>query len=120
VVRLDPQHAGAHKQLAWLLATGPGRLRDGKQAIEHATRACVLTKWKAPACIATLAAAHAEAEQFDRAIEFERKALSDRDYEKRFGKAGQERLALYERKKPYRDPDLAPFEPGPRPREVKP
>src|SRR5262249_21879307 len=102
------QHADARNSLAWLLAAGPDRVRDGKQAVEHAARACELTAWKDPGCIATLAAAHAEAGDFDRAVEFQRKALAFPAYEKEAGKAGRERLHLYERKMPYRDPTLVP------------
>jgi hypothetical protein len=46
--RLDPKNAEVHNGLAWLLATGPDGVRDGKQAIKHATRACELTGWKEP------------------------------------------------------------------------
>ncbi len=103
-VRLDPKYANAHNNLALLLATGPDRVRDGKRAVEHATRACELTGWKEPGCIAALAAAHAEAGHFDRAVEYQKKALSFPDYERQLGKAGQERLQLYAGKKPYRGP----------------
>src|SRR5262249_29218011 len=58
-LRLYPKLPQAHNALAYLLAAGPGGVRDGKQAVKHATRACELTDWKAPDPIATLAAAHA-------------------------------------------------------------
>ena len=97
----------------------PDGVRDGKQAVEHATRACELTNWKDPARIATLAAAHAEAVDFERAVEFQTKALSFPEYEKRFGKVGRERLQLYDQQKPYRDPALARREAAPPPWEVR-
>jgi tetratricopeptide (TPR) repeat protein len=105
-IRVGPKLPQPHDCLAWLLATGPDRVRDGKQAVEHATQACGLTGWKDPECIATLAAAHAEAGDFDRAVELQKKALSFPRYAKEQGKVGRERLQLYERKTPYRDPAL--------------
>ena len=84
-VQLDPKDAAAHNSLAWLLATGPQeRFRDGKRAIDHATRACELTKWKRSAYLDTLAAAYAEAGKFDKAVEFQQKAveLATKDTEK--------------------------------------
>jgi eukaryotic-like serine/threonine-protein kinase len=119
-IRLAPRHADAHINLSWLLAAGPDPVRDGKRAIEHATRACELTEWKNPEFIGILAAAYAEAGDFDRAVEFQKKALAFPAVEKEPGKVGRERLALYERKKPYRDPSLTPREVAPPPREVKP
>ncbi|MCI0456598.1 MAG: tetratricopeptide repeat protein, partial [Gemmataceae bacterium] len=117
-LRINPNDARAHDSLAWLLATGPERVRDAKRAVAHATRACELTAWKIPEAIATLAAAHAEAGDFNKAVMYQKKALSFPDFEKANGKGGRERLDLYERKMPYRDPALAPRKVAPPPGEA--
>src|SRR5262245_21293474 len=56
------------------------------------------------------ASAHAEAGDFDKAIEFQEKALSFPEYEKQYGKIDRERLQLWARKQPYRDPRFVPRE----------
>jgi tetratricopeptide (TPR) repeat protein len=117
-LRLDPDFPDAPTQLAWILATGPARLRDGKRAVELATRAGERTGWKDPNQFATLAAAYAEVKDFDRAVEYQEKALKS-GLAKR-GKAPYEQLELYKQKKPYRDPSLVRAETAPPPREAKP
>jgi serine/threonine protein kinase len=119
-IRLDPTHILAHDGLAWVLAAGPDGVRDRRRAVEHATRACELGGWKIAQMIDTLAAAHAEAGDFDQAVAYQRKALEFPDLQEEKRERWQERLRLYEQKQPYRDPDLAPRELAPPPREVKP
>jgi tetratricopeptide (TPR) repeat protein len=71
-VRLDPKNTFAHIHLAWLLAGGPDGVRDGRLAVEYATRACELSDWKQPHSIEALAAAYAESGDFDRATEYQK------------------------------------------------
>jgi tetratricopeptide (TPR) repeat protein len=118
-IRFLPNFVDAHHCLAWLLAAGPDGTRDGRRAVEHATRACELTAWKNPDPLDNLAMAYAEAGDFDKAVEYQKKALSFPEFEKRDGADGRQRLELYAQKKPYRDPALAPRERAPPPREVK-
>ena len=68
-IRLDPKHAVAYNGRgdAWLRATCPNeKYRDGKRAVESATRACELTDWKKAGHLDTLAAAYAECGDFAR------------------------------------------------------
>jgi Tfp pilus assembly protein PilF len=104
VIHLNPEDADAYSSLAWLLATCPDdRVRDGKKAVEYARRACELNSWKSSYFLATLAAAHAEAGNFDDAVHWQKKALQSRDYERDEGESARERLRLFEDHRPYRE-----------------
>jgi tetratricopeptide (TPR) repeat protein len=101
-IRLDPTDPVAFNSRAVLRATCPvEKYRDGKKAIEDATKACDLTGYDDAETLDTLAAAYAEAGEFSKAIEWQKKALemtSDDD-----DKADlQSRLDLYQDGKPYR------------------
>ena len=103
-LELDPDSAMAGNNLAWVLATCPDdRLRDGRKAVEYASKACALDGKKAYN-LGTLAAACAEVGDFGRAVEWQQKALdlregySDEDVEK-----AKQRLKLYQDGMPYHD-----------------
>jgi tetratricopeptide (TPR) repeat protein len=102
-IRIDPKVWTAYNNLAWLWATCPDpKYRDGKRAVESATRACKLSQWKEPQPIGTLAAASAEAGDFDTAIKLQEKVLER--YKKETLRAlGRELLSLYRAKKPYHE-----------------
>jgi len=100
-IRLDPTDPVALNSRAVLLATCPDeKYRDGKKAIADATKSCELTEWKDPEAIDTLAAAHAEAGDFAKAIEYERQALALADDDDKPDL--EARLALYQDGKPFR------------------
>lgn len=91
-------------EVAWTLATSSeANQRYGAIAVEFATKACELTAWKNAECLDTLAAAHAEAGDFDAAVRRQTEAislLSDAKAKKDFGT----RLKLYQQRKPYHLP----------------
>jgi tetratricopeptide (TPR) repeat protein len=69
ILEAQPDLTEPLNNLAWLLATGPNaNLRDGKKAVEYAEYACLVTKFKDPHLVGTLAAAYAEAGRFPEAI----------------------------------------------------
>jgi tetratricopeptide (TPR) repeat protein len=102
-IRLEPDNSEPYNDRAWIRATCPdAKLRDGKQAVAAATRACELTGWKEPALLDTLAAACAEAGDFDAAVRWQTKAgalVHDAGSRSGF----EARLALYRAKKPYHE-----------------
>ncbi len=102
-LRLDPKKADVHDSFAWLLATCPeATIRDGKRAVKLATTACELSVWKNNNALNTLAAAYAEAGQFDEAVRYQTKALEDPALRGPDGDEFRQRLELYKQKKPYR------------------
>ena len=105
-IRLQPKLVNAHNNLAWLLATCPvDALRNGQEAVEHATWACNATSWSTPNCLGTLAAAYAEVGDFDQAVRWHEHALADPNYRKIYGEATvTDRLRLYEQGLPCRLP----------------
>jgi tetratricopeptide (TPR) repeat protein len=98
----DPTDADSFAALAWLHATCPIEgLREGKRAVELATKACELSSWSDDDTINKLAAAYAEDGDFENAITFQEKALGIApEKSKRFYRS---RLELYQSGKPYRD-----------------
>ena len=103
-ISLDPKDAYAYYNVAWLLATCPEeKVRDGKRAIQMATKACELTGWKSGLELDALAAAYAETGQFDEAKRYEIKALDTPSCQGPVGDGFRRRLELYKQKKPFRE-----------------
>jgi tetratricopeptide (TPR) repeat protein len=103
-IRLDPDEAAPYSRRAWIWATCPdAAYRDGKRAVESATRACEISEWNDPNDMNTLAAACAEAGDWGAAVKWQSKAIEQSSDEKQ--KADyRTRLSLYRDKRPYREP----------------
>jgi len=100
IINSDPFALNSY---AWFLATcEDDSQRNGKQAVEYATKACNLTHWTQKNCVDTLAAAYAEAGDFDRAIMYQEQALNmNGDYPS--DDVITKALQLYGNHKPYRE-----------------
>jgi tetratricopeptide (TPR) repeat protein len=108
-IKFRPSAPSLHNSIAWVMATcNDEKVRNGKEAIEYAKKACELTKWKDPFYMDTLAAAYAEAGQFAESVEWQEKALAHDDFSKRVSgeelEKANKRLGLYKDGKPYREP----------------
>lgn len=100
-IQLNPKDAEAHRNLALVLAACPqDRFRNGKRAVKSATEACELTEWKNWTALDTLAAACAEAGDFDEACRWVQKAAGMTDGANR--KQCLARLKQYQAHRPLR------------------
>ncbi|MBP62376.1 MAG: hypothetical protein CMJ62_12725 [Planctomycetaceae bacterium] len=105
VLELDPDFASAQNKLAWVLATSTDpSIRDGAQAVSWAEKACDATHYRAPEPLDSLAAAYAQAGQFDKAVATAEKAirLSEDRGSSELAEQIKQRLELYRQGKPYR------------------
>jgi tetratricopeptide (TPR) repeat protein len=95
--------------LAWVMSTGPDEsLRNNEIAVKLATKANQLSKESNPVFIRTLAAAYAQAGQFEKAIEIARRASEQANAQgvRDLALQIQEDVDLYRRRTPLRDPNL--------------
>ena len=75
-LRVDPDDAIGRLGLATILASCPDdQLRDGRRALELATRACERLRWQDPYALNSLAEAHAELGQFPQAVRRQSEAI---------------------------------------------
>ncbi len=105
-ISLNPDAPTALNFSAWLHATAPvAAARDGKKAIERALKACELTEWAQFGYVDTLAAAYAEAGDFEKAVDFQWYALSliEGEEEHPNRAEAEERLRLFEQRQKYRE-----------------
>jgi tetratricopeptide (TPR) repeat protein len=107
-IKIDPNFSPAYNNLAWQFATCPvAAIRDGRKAVKYATQACELSQWDNVRQISTLAAAYAEAGDFDNAIKWENKILETPDLVPEEAATAKERLALYQAHQPYHREPIA-------------
>ena len=101
-IRSNTRDPLAYNNLAWILATSANnQIRDGKIAVEVATKACELTSWKDSENLDTLAAGYAESGNWAKAVETQEIAV--RLSTTAEAKADlQTRVDLYKQQKPFR------------------
>jgi len=106
VVAIHPRTialARALSERAWLRAVCPDpSFRNGRQAIKDATAACRIMAWRDDDMIDTLAAAYAEAGDFDSAVRYEQQALGVKGITAENSKRFQAHLALFQQHQPLR------------------
>jgi Flp pilus assembly protein TadD len=104
-----PQWPAENDRLARILASHPdARRRDGAEAVRRARQACYVSGYRFPPFLETLAAAYAEAGQFEQAITTaegaRRQALEAQDT--RLAGRLEGEVSLYRKKQPFRDEAL--------------
>lgn len=98
-----PQDPQSYNLLAWIKSTCPdASIRHGKEAVEAAMKACELTHWQEWNFIDTLAAAWAEAGDFESAVRFQGRALVTGEPPEAARKEMRERLAMYQESRAFR------------------
>jgi tetratricopeptide (TPR) repeat protein len=103
-LQLDPTNHSACNGLGWLRATCPvAAVRNGKEAVKEATRACDLTGWTDWTRIDTLAAAFAETGQFKKAVEHQERAMGMSGPTRDDLRAMRQRLSLYQQRQSYHE-----------------
>ena len=76
VIRIEQDNHEVYNELAWIYATSPdGKIRNGAKAVALATKACELTGFKKAEVLDTLAAAYAEQGNFEKAIDYQERAI---------------------------------------------
>jgi tetratricopeptide (TPR) repeat protein len=101
--QFEKQNPNGHAHLAFLLATCPQddvRTKHPKKAVAEAQKCCELTAWNQWWYLDVLAAAYADGNEFAMAVEYIQKAKEAGPPEAQ--KILDERLALYNNKKPLR------------------
>lgn len=97
--------SGLTNNLSWVLATSPNdSVRNGEDALKYGIEASELTEYQEPHILSTLAAAYAEAGNFEKAIEWAEKAVElgeTKDHQQIEQLRGE--LKSYREGKPWRE-----------------
>jgi tetratricopeptide (TPR) repeat protein len=105
-MQFDTNHVILINNLAWAFATNPDpKLRNGKYAVQLATRACEMTGYQTTIFVGTLAAAYAEDSRFDDAISTAQLAcsLASASGRPELLKKNQDLLELFRSRQPYHE-----------------
>lgn len=107
-LKLSPDNILVANNYAWVLATGPENVRSGHLAVQLATQVCEAVDFKTPEFLDTLAAALAEDGQFERAIEYAKRAteLLEVSGDPDRVRPVQERLEVFRNRQSYIDPSM--------------
>lgn len=101
-IRISPEDPELLNCFAWQLATCPeARFRDGDRAVVLAQKALEISGARYANFLGTLAAAAAEAGDFERAIKAQQEALEAAPAAEKA--SFQSRLSLYEKRRPYHE-----------------
>ncbi len=101
----DAELYGVLNNLSWVMATSPNNdVRDGKRAVEYAKRAVEITEESMPHILSTLAAAHAENGNMEKAIQWSTKAVElGREEDNEQLEQLEQELESYKAGKPWRE-----------------
>ena len=100
----NPESDFLHNNKAWLLATCPvAEVRSGQEALVHATKACELTEYNNYMYVDTLAAAYAEAGDFEQAVQFQMSAVELTPQNIPGRDSIVQRVKLFESKRAFRE-----------------
>lgn len=105
VLEIDASLIVATNNLAWLLATSPDdAVRDGKRALELATKAAEATEYREAFILSTLAAAYAETGDFALAMKWSQECLqrAEEEGDDRIDDMRRE-LESYKKNEPFRE-----------------
>ncbi len=104
LVKQAPEDDGVLNNFAWVLATSPkDELRDGKRALEMATKANDLTDSKKAHILSTLASAYAEIGDFESARKWAEKAVAAGTDDEETNEQLRNELESYKQNKPWRE-----------------